>query len=158
AVAFPEAPRPGYAVVVDLAVGEQLRQRLHRDTGVELNGASAVNVTESSDAAPLTGRPAVDEGRPPVAGRTSLAWVSFLQYRDWETGRIGTLLAATTLNIGDVYRTLAAAQGTIGNRGFSQTLLVFLLVIVGGLFLVIEGVALIVGLALAKSITGSVHE
>jgi sigma-B regulation protein RsbU (phosphoserine phosphatase) len=31
-------------------------------------------------------------------------------------------------------------------------------VVVGGLFLVIEGVALVVGLALAKSITGSVHE
>ena len=52
----------------------------------------------------------------------------------------------------------AAAQGLIGNRSFGQALLLALLVIVGGLFLVIEVVALVVGLALAKSITGSVHQ
>ena len=49
-------------------------------------------------------------------------------------------------------------RASIGNRSFGQALLLVLLVVVGGLFLIIEVVALVVGLALAQSITGSVHE
>ena len=46
----------------------------------------------------------------------------------------------------------------VGDRPFGQALLLVLLVVVGGLFFVIEVVALVVGSALARSITGSVHE
>jgi hypothetical protein len=81
-----------------------------------------------------------------------------LEYRDWETGTPGTLLVSTQLSIAEIYDRIASGHGLIGNRSFGQALLLVLLVVVGGLFLVIEGVALVVGLALAKSITGSVHE
>src|SRR6185295_10463810 len=64
----------------------------------------------------------------------------------------------TQLSLQLIYERMAAAQGLIGNRSFGQALLLVLLIVVGGLFLVIEGVALVVGLALARSITGSVHE
>jgi serine phosphatase RsbU (regulator of sigma subunit) len=45
----------------------------------------------------------------------------------------------------------------LGNFSFGQVLLV-LLAVVGGLFLVIQGVAFLMGLTLARSITGAVHE
>ena len=40
-VAFPDAPRPGYAVVVDLLVNDAIRQQLRKDTGVELKSVTA---------------------------------------------------------------------------------------------------------------------
>jgi sigma-B regulation protein RsbU (phosphoserine phosphatase) len=59
------------------------------------------------------------------------------------------------VNISDMYSRLASAQGR--NSRFGQFLLL-VVAVVGGLFLVIEAVALTMGLALARSITGSVHE
>jgi sigma-B regulation protein RsbU (phosphoserine phosphatase) len=56
------------------------------------------------------------------------------------------------LSIPEMYARMAAAQGSIG-----QGLLLVLLAI-GVLFLIIEAIALVAGLALARSITGSVHE
>ena len=41
-VAFPDAPRTGYAVIVDLLVNDAIRQQLRNDTGVELKSVTAV--------------------------------------------------------------------------------------------------------------------
>ena len=41
-LAFPDAPRSGYAVIVDLQVNEAIRQQLRRETGVELKSVSVV--------------------------------------------------------------------------------------------------------------------
>ncbi len=59
------------------------------------------------------------------------------------------------LSVGELYDRISSAQGLVG-RNFGQGLLLGIFII-GGLFLVIEFVALIAGLALARSITGSVH-
>jgi len=159
AVAFPDAASPGFAVVADLLVGEQSKQRLRRETGVDLKTVITVPVADRPAARPLRGRPGADASAPSSSSTAGpLSWVTLLAYRDWNTGIPGTLLVSTQLSIAEIYDRIAAAQGLIGNRSFGQALLLALLVIVGGLFLVIEGVALIVGLALAKSITGSVHE
>src|SRR5436190_18939467 len=159
AAAYPDSTGPGYAVVVDLVVGDQSKQRLRRETGVDLKTVSTVPFTDRPDAKPIEGRPGGDSA---VAGPSSnagpLSWVTLLTYHDWHTGVAGTLLVSTQLSIAEIYDRIAAAQGLIGNRSFGQALLLALLVIVGGLFLVIETVAFVVGLALAKSITGSVHE
>jgi serine phosphatase RsbU (regulator of sigma subunit) len=57
-----------------------------------------------------------------------------------------------------VYRYLSGPSFEgLGNFSFGQVLLV-LLAVVGGLFLVIQGVAFLMGLTLARSITGAVHE
>jgi sigma-B regulation protein RsbU (phosphoserine phosphatase) len=79
---------------------------------------------------------------------------SFPEIVDWATGetRSGTIVASMQLSIGEMYGRMAAAQGAIG-----QGLLLVLLAI-GVLFLIIEAIALVAGLALARSITGSVHE
>jgi serine phosphatase RsbU (regulator of sigma subunit) len=159
AAAYPDSPSPGYAVVVDLVVGDQSKQRLRRETGVDLKTVSTVPFTDRPDAKPLEGRPGGDSAAAsPSSNAGPLSWVTLLTYRDWQTGVTGTLLVSTQLSIAEIYDRIAAAQGLIGNRSFGQALLLALLVIVGGLFLVIETVAFVVGLALAKSITGSVHQ
>jgi len=62
----------------------------------------------------------------------------------------------TDLHAFELYDRISSAQGGVGGDLGQRLLLV--VYVIGGLFLIIEGVALIAGLALAKSITGSVHE
>src|SRR5918996_525064 len=131
AVAYPDAPAPGYAVVVDLLVGAESRQRLRRETGVDLKTVTTVPFTDRPDAEPLRGKPGgVSASSFPGATNGPLSWVTLLTYRDWNTGVAGTLLVSTQLSIAEIYDRIAAAQGLIGSR-----LLLALLVVVGGLFL-----------------------
>jgi len=160
-VAFPDSSMPGYAVIVDLP---DITDRLRRNIGVELRSVSTVGVTGRT-AKPLEGRSGelrgAGDGPAPAGPRAQsglLSWVTFLDYHDWNSGQPGTLLVSTQLNLQDIYGRISAAQGVVGDRPFGQALLLVLLVVVGGLFLVIEAVALAAGSALARSITGSVHE
>ena len=163
AVAFPDTRRPGYAVVIDLPVHESITQQLRRDTGVEVRGVSVAPA--GSDAAaganvakPMTGRLGGGPGTAPASGGGGILGDlrSFLEYRDWNSGESGTLILSTQLSIGELYQRISSAQGLVSTRS-SQALLLILFVI-GGLFILIEVMALGTGLALAKSITGSVHE
>jgi serine phosphatase RsbU (regulator of sigma subunit) len=91
----------------------------------------------------------------PDGGSLPLARFALLDYADWTTGRRSSLRATISMNVSEIYDRIIATAGTAG-QSFGQTLLVVLLVI-GVLFLIIEALALAVGLALARSITGSVH-
>jgi phosphoserine phosphatase RsbU/P len=156
AVAFPDSPRPAYAVVVDLLLGDEVRAQLQRDTGVELKHVSAVPNTHGVK--PLSGRDRPDAAAAPDSSRNGLLnnLGSLMEYRDWDTGGTATLLVMTRLSVSDLYDRISSAEGMAG-RSFGQGLLLALFGI-GGLFLIIEFIALVAGLALAKSITGSVHE
>ncbi|MBM3779841.1 MAG: PP2C family protein-serine/threonine phosphatase, partial [Acidimicrobiia bacterium] len=120
--------------------------------------------TAAADGArPARGRllPAA-EGTAPAADRRGwleqpLTWVTFLDFTDWDTGGRGTLAAAIGMSPAEVYRRISATPVQIGSFTFGQVLLI-LLALVGGLFLVIEAVAFVTGLGLARSITGSLHE
>jgi phosphoserine phosphatase RsbU/P len=160
-VVFPPSPMPAYGVVIDLPVDDATKNRLRRESGVDVRGVTAVDV---GAAQPLPGRAGSDRS-PDAAASTPaampsgpLSWVTFINYTDWTSGDAGTLLVSTQLNIQEIYGHISNAQGLVGDRPFGQALLLVLLVVVGGLFLIIEVVALVVGLALARSITGSVHE
>ncbi len=87
AVAFPDSPRPGYAVVVDLLVNDSIRQQLRADTGVELKSVTAVSGLEAQDAKPLAGRDGGDQ-RPLSLGASGLLsnLRSLMEFRDWSTG------------------------------------------------------------------------
>src|SRR5439155_23891579 len=61
------------------------------------------------------------------------------------------------LSIGEIWSQISGEKRPSGGRTVGQALL-FLLGLIGLLFLIIEALALIAGLALAKSITGSIHE
>jgi len=63
-VAFPDSPRPGYAVIVDLLVNDSIRQKLRDETGVELKSVAALPGREARDAQPLPGRDGGHESTP----------------------------------------------------------------------------------------------
>ena len=156
-VTFSDTARPDYAVVVDLLVNDRVRQQLRQETGVELKNVLPLAAKDPSDAKPMPGRAGGDsesraEGVP--------GWLSnlpsLMEYRDWDSGAVGTLTVTTGLSISELYDRISTAEGKVG-RVLGQGLLLVLFVI-GALFLIIEFIALVAGLALAKSITGSVHE
>jgi serine phosphatase RsbU (regulator of sigma subunit) len=158
AVAFPDGRRPGFAIVVDLPVHESITQQLHTETGIEMRGAS---VAPESGAAAHGATPIAGRGGESLPAREAATGIlgnlrSFLEYRDWQSGESGTLILSTRLSIGELYQRISSAQGAV-SRSSGDALLLILFVI-GGLFILIEVMALGTGLALAKSITGSVHQ
>jgi len=156
AVVMPDSPRPTYAVVVDLLVNEGVRDELRSETGVALTTIEKQQTTTNGvDSAVLPARtPGV--AREPFAPVSALPATSFSfpEIVDWQTGETlqKAVMASMQLSIAEMYGRMAATQGSIG-----QSLLV-VLISIGMLFLIIEIIALVTGLALARSITGSVHE
>jgi sigma-B regulation protein RsbU (phosphoserine phosphatase) len=157
ALGFPDVRNPKYAVVVDLPVSGQVRQQFRGETGVELTRVVAVPASDGS-VRPLTAR---SDYTPPVVpvATAALPLPSFIvfEYRDWLTGMTSPLVASMQISVAEIYDRISAAQGVINQRSFGQGLFLVLMLI-GILFLIIEFVALVAGLALARSITGSVHE
>jgi serine phosphatase RsbU (regulator of sigma subunit) len=154
AVVWPESARD-HAVIVDVPVEGDVQQQLRMATGVELSGVDAAT---SDGVAPLTGRAAahsVVENDPST--RVPFPALTFLEYTDWNSGRQGTVRLEIQLRIAEIYRRIAEAPGRIGETSWGVILLSFL-GLVGAAFLIIQIVALGAGLALARSITGSVHE
>ena len=146
------------AVVADLPISDDVVARVQASSGIELTdaaGATAVDGAEGGDAV----RAAEDErvplgtGSRPAASVGGLTWVSDLSLLDWSTGeqRRGTVnfrfYPATFYN--------QVVRG--GDFNFASFFLLVLTAI-GVMFLTIEAVALVMGFALAKSITGAVHE
>lgn len=155
AVALPQDTPRGFAVLVDLPIDDAVRAILKADTSVEVTGITIMTAGEHL----LEGRPAPDERlrAQPASGGIPQPAVSFLEHRDWTTGERGTLQASMQLSTGQLYARLVAAQGSFAGRSLGLWYLIGLL-IVGVLFFLIQAVALVMGLALARSITGSVHE
>jgi sigma-B regulation protein RsbU (phosphoserine phosphatase) len=135
-----------------------VREQLRRDTGVDIKSVSAVE-SPARPVRPLAGIAGGDSHAPAgAASDTGLLnnQINLMEYRDWTTGESGTLIVTTRLNIPALYEKISSAEGSV-SRSVGQGLLLVLFVI-GALFLIIEFIALIAGFALAKSITGSVHE
>jgi sigma-B regulation protein RsbU (phosphoserine phosphatase) len=158
-VGLPDTPRPAFAVVVDIPKNESLDDHLRDETSVKV-GAVSVFMTEGLRARLSRPRRAVDglvKGKPSASGGTKarIAWVAILQGTEWESGQPVQTTANIEVNIGDIYRRLSSAPVGPYNIG---ALLLGILLLVGALFLIIEAAALAMGLALARSITGSVHE
>jgi len=152
AVAFTNGIAPAYAVVVDIPIDDRFEQQLRGDTGVKLSTLRSM----TPGVRPLAARTAPLLGaQRGSANGLPLTSITFLEQRDWASGATGSVIASMQLSIPDIYRRISTQ--TSGGRSFSQMLLVLLLVI-GVLFLIIQGLALILGLVLARSITGSVHE
>jgi len=156
AVAFPAEAVPRYAVIIDVPVTAATGLQIQNDTGIELGDISTLGMT-ATDVKPVMGR-AIEEDATDAATREALTWMTFLDYTDWLTGRSGNVVIAIGLNVTDIYERISATPLTqIGNYSVGQLLLI-LLAVVGGLFLAIQSVAFVMGLKLARSITGAVHE
>ena len=145
----------GY-VVGDLPIGDEMIQRLQVDTGVRAGSyATAVDrATGAVAALPTSAKGDDDAG----SGWLTLfrRSVIFLDYEDWDTGAPRRAGVSLTYRAGDLYRRMSAAQN-FGQISFGAAVIIAMLVI-AGLFFIIEMVALSMGLALARSITSAVHE
>src|SRR5439155_1426301 len=87
AVAFPDSPRPGYAVIVDLLINEQLREQLRQDTGVDVKSVNVVP-RDGDLSRPMPGIPGGHDRSSSEAADTGLLnnLSSPIVYRDWTSG------------------------------------------------------------------------
>jgi sigma-B regulation protein RsbU (phosphoserine phosphatase) len=147
------------ALVVDIPLGDEIVERFHDEMGLTITGYSTGDAVAEAAA---RGARASPQGRnlavAPVAAAQELPWVAILDYTDWNTGEKDTLTAGFRVGPAAVYRYLSGPtlEGLRG-RSFGQILLIILAAI-AAMFLVIQAVAMAMGLTLVRSITGSVHE
>ncbi|MGE5814790.1 MAG: PP2C family protein-serine/threonine phosphatase [Acidobacteriota bacterium] len=162
-----------YAVIVDLPFDGEVNEALHDQTGIRAGNIS-IRVSRAARARPLLGRlrqaarnlvkpPASDTAgaaQPATDARRTGIWersVAFLDFTDWETGESGRASVSLNVTPRDLYTRVAGAQPTVSGSPLGDVLLL-VLVVIASLFIIIQLVALTMGIALARSITGAVHE
>ena len=150
----PARGEAGYVghVVADLVVDDRVLDMLYERTSVK--GGSA-----SSDLGATAAVSAVGAGK--AEGGLFRSSVTFLDWTPWnETGSREVRRAAVsiTYSVRELWTRLSAAQSvSVNNLPVSQVFLL-IIILVAVLFLIIQGVALVMGLALARSITSAIHE
>lgn len=140
------------AVVVDLPLDDPAADVIREETGIRIGDASAI-------AMPGTEPCGVPQAGPVRADPSpaSLSWVNFLDVTSWQSGRpckVGLQIQPSLVHL---YRRITGAQSIGGGMSYGSFLLLVLLII-GSLFLVIQGFAFVMGVSLARSITGAIHE
>jgi serine phosphatase RsbU (regulator of sigma subunit) len=161
AVAWPSTAARQYAVLVDLPVTGEVAEHLRQETGVELmevgivSDANNLEIESAPDFGGAGGAitRAVGQGR---LFRPQVNWVAFMEARDWSSGMTTYPTISILVNPSDVYDRISPAE-QLGSLSFNQVLITIVFV-VGGLFFIIQLAAFGMGLVLARSITGSVHE
>ncbi len=158
-VGLPDTQRPTFAVIVDIPKNDSLDDRLRDQTSVKV-GAVAIALTQGLGAPLNRPRRAMEQlvqGPAPDAagGKSRFSWVATLQGTDWESGEPVQTRLTIGVNFGDIYSRLSSAPVGPYNLG---SLLLLVLLFLAVLFLLIEIAALLMGLTLARSITGSVYE
>jgi len=79
--------------------------------------------------------------------------IAYLECRDWTTGRGATAAVRLLAPLTRLYGRVAAASSSAPGRAFVLLTFAF-----GGLLLIIQGSALVMGIVLGRSITSAVHE
>jgi len=160
AIAWPPGLRS--ALVIDVPFSDALIREFHDEMGITIEGYSLVELRDrrgQAQSGERTGRLVVG----PVDLRLGeqqepLGWVAFLDYTDWKTGQMSPLTVGFRVGPAAVFTYLSGPSfAPLDNYNLGQIIL-FLLAVIAGLFLIIQAVALVMGLSLARSITGSVHE
>ena len=159
AVALPEVPNPAWAVVLDMPLSIAIEERIQQETGIRLGeiSASPTGGLQSVLGDPIEER-VIEEDDGPALSLRQAHWVVFLQHVDWQTGEPETASASIQINTFEIYDRLSVVSPVgLGRVNFGQ-LLLLVLALVGGLFLIIQFVALVIGFVLARQITGAVHD
>jgi len=159
AVALPEVPNPTWAVVLDMPMSTTIERRIQDETGIRLGEITAFL---GPGVQPIVGQSIEDRADEtddgPAVSLRQARWVVFLDHVDWVTGEPQSASAAILINTFEIYDRLSVVSPTgIGQMNFGQ-LLLLVLALVGGLFLIIQFVALVIGFVLARQITGAVHD
>jgi sigma-B regulation protein RsbU (phosphoserine phosphatase) len=154
AVARPEGT--ANVVIVDVPIDEALTRELRAEMGITMGAVTPVELDRNPPARstqPSRSQTPAQQADP----SEPIEWVAFLDYVDWSTGTMSTAAVNFRMGLGAVYRYLLGPSIGSVSSNFGRILLLFV-AIVGVLFLIIQAVALVMGLTLARSITGSVHE
>ena len=131
------------AVVIDVPLDRHVQERIATATGVDIDSFESPPGDDALDPSPL-------------ASAAGLAWVVFLDPLDWATGaeESGNLfIRVPAAAFSEQFFGFGVGADEVSVRYF----FLVLLAAIGGLFLVIELAAFVTGLALARSITGSIH-
>lgn len=159
AVALPEVPNPTWAVILDMPMSKTIEARVKEETGIQMDEVTAIL---PNGVAPTLGR-AIEERQVsgddgPMLSLKQARWVVFLDHVDWPTGEPETASVSILLNTLEIYDRISVVSPVrVGALTFGQVLLL-VLGLVGGLFLIIQFVALVIGFVLARQITGAVHD
>jgi sigma-B regulation protein RsbU (phosphoserine phosphatase) len=141
-------------VIVDLEIDDVALDYLHERTGVK-GGAAWLPRPDASRTTVLTG----PEGQGGLYLFSNS--VTFLDCAEWRDARVRPdqrVSVATSYSLSNLWGRISASQSaSMGGYSLGAMFLVFL-GFIGFLFLIIQGVALVMGLTLARSITSAVHE
>ena len=141
---------PGHAVLVDVPLVGDLAAKLRADAGVVLGDVMRVPGEGVGFSVSQDKRQQSDGGLLDY----QFGWVSPVDSVEWENGRSFQLTLPIRTSLADVYSRVD--PGSIGEISLAR-MLPYVMAFVAALFLVILLVAFGMGLALARSITGSVH-
>jgi serine phosphatase RsbU (regulator of sigma subunit) len=145
-----ETRRLGY-VYVDIPIDPSVLDGLHEATGMR---AGAINLNDPDPLRAVESLNNSNGGGLSLFGRS----VTILDARDWETGVDKRATIAYTYRMGELYTRLSRVQQVMfGSMTFGEAIL-YVFGVVATLFFIIQIAALVMGLALARSITSSIHE
>ena len=147
----------GRTVIVDIPIGSRVAGRIADASGIELTGPAFAATTSGEGPSSAPGARVEGGTASGFASGGGLAWVAFLERTVWETGRSGAVGLGIRVPPVALYQRLFGSHARIGDVDVGS-ILRFSLAVVGALFLVMQGAALVMGFALARTITGSVHE
>jgi sigma-B regulation protein RsbU (phosphoserine phosphatase) len=151
----PAGARTGW-VIVDAPLDPGMMNRLHEMTGAR--GGSVSLADAAADAASETAQrqriAAAARSGPSLFRNT----VTILDAVDWATGRPQRATIALSFRLGELFNRLSRAQSILVQNQRFGDLILTAVVFVAVLFVIIWAVALVMGLALARSITSSIHE
>ena len=140
-------------VVVDVPLDDAMLTRLYERTGVKVSGPIVIAKTDDR-AVPVVGSSQSSVASGQLFGRT----VSTFDVVDWPAQTPKRAMVALSFKMSELYGRLISTQTMEYESGRLGDMIKLGLVTVGVLFLIIELVALVMGLALARSITSSIHE
>lgn len=166
AVRYPQAGATGFVAIADIPLGQTIADRLREEIQITAVGVSATPAitTEGGEVDPGPCLPTAGAGlvgdtvaRMPFRYDRSIA---FEDYYDWQTGATGQASVGLRVRLRQLYREVSEGQKV--RFGTSDVdlgeLMGLLVVVIGVLFFIIQVAALVMGLALARSITTAVHE
>ncbi len=147
-----------WSVIADVPIDETVWSTVEEASGIPLVELEpdAMRASAVQGAAPASGRRIVRY----IPTRTGGKWVVeppvFVPVQDWATQGKTRVTARIRIAPAEIFSRLSTVQGSFGGLTMAELATIGLGVI-AFLFLVIEGAALAMGWALARSITGSVH-
>ena len=149
----------GHVVVVaDLPLADDVVARMQASSGIEFVDAGASTSVGGSAAGEAVlavedERVLLGPGRRSADGLVGIEWPSDFDLLDWSTGEQGHGSVIFRFNFSTFFDQVVRG----GDFSFASVFWIALMAL-GGMFLTIEAVALVMGFALARSITGAVHE